>query len=259
MEFTCPYRMKKIDGTHGYYLKPLTSGDEDLFDRLLKKGNAGDKTIYQGVFKLQERPRSYNQIKTARLLTAIIFQSQNERKGTKDELDDLYEDLIDAYADKVPSKFRPGQLRSVRMRAADILSAAHFIEGLMICLSETCDLPLGPQTEVRGLLTEWIAWRGGLNEDPLDQNVSEAFWREKHPYSEASGLGGQIARAHIVSRGADKADIEEPWNWIALTPSEHRLQHEAGWGAFLDKFPHLRGRYERARLKAKKLGIEVAE
>jgi hypothetical protein len=87
--------------------------------------------------------------------------------------------------------------------------------------------------------------------------VSEELWREKHPYSEASGQGGNIVRAHIVSRGADHPDIEKSWNWLALLDEEHKFQHQKGWDEFLSVYPHLRGRVERARRLAGKAEIGI--
>jgi hypothetical protein len=46
------------------------------------------------------------------------------------------------------------------------------------------------------------------------------------------------------------------WNWIALTPEEHADQHQRGWDGFLQIYPHLCGRVERARRLAGKLELE---
>jgi hypothetical protein len=109
----------------------------------------------------------------------------------------------------------------------------------------------------------WEEWRGTLENDPVDYEdlactrlLTEAEWRKKHLVSEASGQGGQIVRAHIVSRGADTADIEKAWNWIALLWDEHEQQPRIGWDTFLLIYPHLRGRVDRARKLAGKLGFE---
>jgi hypothetical protein len=116
---------------------------------------------------------------------------------------------------------------------------------------------------VQSVLQEWEAWRGGLEKDHTDyadmegtQMLSEKEWRKTHIYSEASGRGGIIQRAHIVSRGSDAADIEASWNWLALLPEEHEQQHRIGWEGFLQIYPHLRGRVERARKLAGKLELE---
>lgn len=256
MTFESPVLMKR--GAGFYYLKPVNPGDCALFDEMLGKGKAGERTVFQGSFGLEEHTRTYDQLKTAWKLISIIFESIEGRRGSTQELYGLYLDLLNEYAVKVVCKLR-GDVRPVHLNKDDpecsISTAAHFIEGLMIHLSQFCDLPMGPQTQVRGLLTTWLAWRGGLEDDPLDADMSEADWRLRHVFSEASGLGGLIQRAHIVSRGTDEKDIEEPWNWMALTVDEHRLQHSAGWEAFIAKYPHLTGRVERARRKAHKLGL----
>jgi hypothetical protein len=126
-------------------------------------------------------------------------------------------------------------------------------------LATECDLSYKTQTTVQEVLQEWEEWRGGLETDFSDyadreqtKMITEEQWRNKHVYSEASGRGGPIVRAHIVSRGSDAADIEASWNWIALTPEEHAAQHQSGWNDFLSVYPHLRGRVARARKLAGK-------
>jgi len=46
------------------------------------------------------------------------------------------------------------------------------------------------------------------------------------------------------------------WNWIALLPEEHEQQHRQGWDKFLQIYPHLQGRVNRARSLARKLELE---
>jgi hypothetical protein len=119
------------------------------------------------------------------------------------------------------------------------------------------------QTTVQDVLQEWENWRGGMEKDHTDyaddeqtEMLTEIEWRRKHAYSDASGRGGTIVRAHIVSRGADAADIEASWNWMALLPEEHEQQHRLGWAGFLSIYPHLMGRVERARNLAGKLELD---
>lgn len=256
MKFETTLRMKR--GPDYFKIKPVDDSDVALFESMMGKRKEGDSSPILATFELPERTRTFDQLKTIWKLVSIIFVSMEGRKGTAEELYSLYLDLLEVYAEKVPNRLH-GTLRPVHVSKDDpactIATAAHFIEGLMIHLSEFCSLPMDAQTEVRGLFTTWAAWRGGLEEDPLDDDIDENLWRLRHPFSEASGKGGTIQRAHIVSRGSDQADIETPWNWIALTVDEHRLQHDAGWEAFAAKYPHLQGRINRARIKAHKLGL----
>jgi hypothetical protein len=126
-----------------------------------------------------------------------------------------------------------------------------------------CSLDHDTQSQVIDVLQEWEEWRGSIEIDPMDYSdhectrlLTEEEWREKHQVSEASGRGGDIVRAHIVSRGADAADIEKAWNWTALLHEEHLEQHRLGWDQFLQIYPHLRGRVGRARKLAGKLDLE---
>jgi hypothetical protein len=43
---------------------------------------------------------------------------------------------------------------------------------------------------------------------------------------------------------------------MALLPEEHEQQHRLGWDGFLQIYPHLRGRVDRARRLAGKLELE---
>lgn len=260
MTFTSPIHLKK-GGPDWYKIRPIDPKDCALYEKMLGKAKKGDETVYTAELTLPERARSYDQLKAAWALIGAIFQSdsENNRKGTKEELYGLYLALLEEYAMRTPC-ILTGKLRAIHVSIDDpdctVGTTAYFIEGLMLHLSTLCQIQTELQTEVRGLMTQWIAWRGGLEEDPLDVGSDEETWRKRHQCSEASGNPGPIVRAHIVSRGSDAADIEEPWNWIALTDEEHQLQHAAGWEAFLSKWPHLQGRIDRARRKAGKLGID---
>lgn len=256
MKFTTVLRIKKKYDHYG--IQPTDPGDNILFKKLMDKRRAGDETAIIASFDLPERDRTYDQLKTVWALVGIIFESTEGRKGMAEELYALYLDLLEIYAEKVPNRFN-NALRPVHVSredpACDVSSVAYFIEGLMLHLSQECKLPIDAQTEVRGLLTVWSAWRGRLENDPLDECRDLETWRRRHPYSEASGKSGAIERAHIVSRGADAVDIEEPWNWIALTHDEHiGIQHALGWEELLNRFPHLAGRVGRARNQAHKMG-----
>ena len=184
------------------------------------------------------------------------------RVPTEEEKYGLYLDLLELYADKIPNKLT-GTLRPVHISESNSAEGARFIDALLGHLASMCNLDYNAQTEVIDILYEWEAWRGALELDPADYSdldcttqVTYEQWKEKRLYSEASGRGGAIVRAHIVSRGSDKADIEQSWNWVALLPEEHELQHRVGWDRFLQMYPHLRGRVERARRLAGTLELE---
>jgi hypothetical protein len=250
-------------------LKHTCKADYDLAVNLFNKKTEwerrnGREFYLQARLGLRYQKRTYKQNSTVWELVTVIFQSMsdNRRKPTEEEKYDLYYDLLEVYADKTPNRLTGG-LRPVHISESNSVEGARFIDGLLAHLATACELDYHAQSEVQDILQQWEAWRGGLADDPLDyadigctRPLTEKEWREKHPYSEASGRGGAIVRAHIVSRGSDAADIGESWNWMALLWEEHEKQHEIGWGAFLQIYPHLRGRAERARRLAGRLDLK---
>jgi hypothetical protein len=243
-------------------LKEVNKSGKDLIDRIFaKKKNWEERNkrefYLQVELDLHYQKRTFRQNSSVWVLVQAIFESMEGRLPDEDEKYGLYLDLLERYADKTPSRF--GGLRPIHISESNSLEGARFIDGLLYHLAKWCDLNIDTQATVADVLCQWQEWRGGLEIDPVDysdlactQPLTEAHWKEKHPVSEASGKGGEIERAHIVSRGADAQDIEKSWNWVALLHDEHMSQHSIGWDEFLQIYPHLRGRIERARRLAGK-------
>jgi hypothetical protein len=248
-------------------LKATCKKDNDLvlnfFRAKQEREERNQKEFFvQVVFDLPHRRRTFKQNAAVWKLVTAIFESMEGRLPDEEEKYNMYLDLLEVYADRVPNKINGGT-RPVHISESNSVEGARFIDGLLYHLATECNLSYGVQTTVQEVLEEWEAWRGRLETDYADYADREQTkmltgeeWREKHVYSEASGRGGPIEMAHIVSRGADAADIEMSWNRIALTPEEHAEQHRRGWDEFLRIYPHLRGRVERARRLAGKLEIE---
>lgn len=114
----------------------------------------------------------------------------------------------------------------------------------MCHLAQYCDLNTTAQTEVRELLFEWEEWRGTLTDQV--QNCTMEEYRERHPYSEASGKGGSLHLHHIVTKGSCEKLRNVTANWLMLTPQEHENLHQYGYTWFLKTYPHLKGKIERA-------------
>lgn len=202
----------------------------------------------------QFQHRSYKQLNSVWKLITVIFESMEQRKPTESERYDLYLDLLEEYADKTPSRFKKDTLRPVHISESNTVEAARFIDGLLYHLATQCELNYDLQADVRKVLYEWEIWRGKQEHDfKDDMTVSEC--RERAVYSEASGLGGSVDCHHIVSRGAAPQFADCAWNVLALTREEHEFFHAHGWNAFFEKYPHLRGKVERAFEKAGHLPI----
>ena len=69
-----------------------------------------------------------------------------------------------------------------------------------------------------------------------------------HPWCEAYRTAGVAVTAgaphHIATRGAH-GECNEPWNLVSLAPANHQMVHQ-GEARFLETFPTLRSRFERA-------------
>jgi hypothetical protein len=247
-------------------LKEVNPNGGMLIDRLFARKEEFEKRnnkeyYLQAELELRYQKRTFKQNSAVWALITAIFQSMENRPPDEEEKQGLYLDLLEEYADKVANRF--GGLRPVHISESNSAEGARFIDGLLYHLATMCNLDMDTQATVMDVMQEWEEWRGSLEKDPADYEdlectllLTEAGWRKKHLVSEASGQGGNIVRAHIVSRGADAPDIEKAWNWIALLWEEHEHQHRIGWDDFLQIYPHLRGRVGRARKLAGKPGLE---
>lgn len=196
--------------------------------------------------------RSYKQNNSVWKLVTVIFQSdsENNRLPTDEEKYELYLDLLELYADKVPNRFT-GELRSIHISESNTIAGAHFIEGLLYHLATKCNLTMDLESNVRNVLYEWEIQRYKTVNDINDFRTIEDL--DKYvKFSEASGRGGVLHKHHIVSRGACPAAKEKAWNIMVLTPDEHNFFHQQckNWDDFLEVYPHLRGKVENAQRKA---------
>lgn len=194
--------------------------------------------------------RSFKQLAAIWILIEIIFESENRRKPTQEEKYELYLDLLYLYADKVPCRYN-NELRSIHVSEANTVAAAHFIEGLLFHLCQLCQLNQDQESTVRSVLYDWETWRGTLDHDINDdRNVNDL--KEYVKFSEASGRPNPEYH-HIISRGSCPAAIDKAWNIVALTHDEHMYFHNKGWDAFLERYPHLKGKFNKARERCNKL------
>jgi len=252
---------------HGYtVLKELNPAGRELINRIFKKKKEMEEKnnheyFLHIVLDLRYQARTFKQNNSVWALVTAIFESMEGRLPDEEEKYCLYLDLLEAYADKVPSRF--GGLRPLHISEANSVEGARFIDGLIHHLSTNCEFNTYDYVSVADALERFYEWRGGLEIDPLDyadvectRLLTEKEWREKNKLSAASGKGGDVELAHIVSRGSDAADIGKAWNWVALTHNEHMECHRIGWDKFLNAYPHLRGRVNRARRLAHKIDLD---
>ncbi|MDR0474224.1 MAG: hypothetical protein LBH43_11205 [Treponema sp.] len=254
----------KLKGNELYVvLKETNKAGADLFRRIFKKKKEMEDRNKKEFFlwvelDLRYQHRTYKQNNTVWTLITAIFMSMEGRLPDEEEKYNLYLDLLEQYADRVPNRF--GGLRPVHISESNSLEGARFIDGLLYCITTMCDLDMNTQTSVIDVMQEWLEWRGKLECDPIDyadiectRLITESEWREKHRVSEASGHGGDIVLHHIVTRGSNKAAENKAWNWLALTNDEHMMIHNRGDDYFLSIYSHLKGKFERANKLAAEL------
>ena len=255
--------MKCTGYFHGIFFKDQivlrVSDKRDLIplQRLFKSKHereerSGREILLQVTLDAPFQKRSIKELNTAWKLIGIIFESEFGRRGCESELYQMYEDLLPEYAEKTPCLLFPDRLRPVRLSEANTVQAATFIDGLIYHLCTLCNLKQDLQADVRSVIYEFEEWRGKQKED-FTATMTESKWRERAVYSEASGIGTDIDLHHMMGKGAHEILRNDPENWIALNRVEHEEFHNEGEENFLQKYPHLKGRFEHIHKKAASL------
>jgi hypothetical protein len=246
-------------------LKEVDRNGKILIDRLFAKKKEfeerNNKEYYLWTeIDLRYQKRTFKQNSSVWKLIECIWFSMEKDPPAEEEKYALYLDLLEAYADKTKNRIT-GELRPIHISESNSLEGAHFIDNLLYHLATMCNLDYGTQSQVIDVLQEWEEWRGSLETDPMDYSdtectrlLTEAEWREKHRVSEASGKGGAIRLHHIITRGSRPDLANKAWNFLALLDEEHSFIHAKGDDCFLSIYPHLKGKFERAkRLAAKEI------
>lgn len=230
-------------------LKPKNKRDIEICQRLFNSKTEREQRRQQEIFidvslDIPFQKRSIKQSNLAFKLVDIIFVSMENRKPCESERLSLYYELLEVYADREPCRLRDGT-KPVHLSQANTVQVANFIDNLIGYVAELTKLPLDQQTEAFEVIKEWEMWRG---QQPVDftAKMTESEWRERAKYSEASGLRTNLDLHHILTKGAHENLRNNPENWMCLTREEHQLFHDKGEKTFIQNFPHLEGRIQKA-------------
>ena len=250
--------LKKTPNGRGFYLIPATQTDLELLTCFTAEVENSYLTV---TVKNNKSDKTYKQLKTALALIAVLFESIYGKKPSETERQEFHNELLELYSDKKQSLLNPDKLVPVTFREMSNSQMSRFISCLITEIVESCDLSLDEQVHVEEVFKEWESFLGEQETDwnDYDENgnlLSMEEWKKNHTVSFASGKGGQLDVAHIVTRGSDEKDIEHCWNVMMLTREEHLKQHEIGWANFCEIYPHLKGRVNRAKKMAGRPSVE---
>lgn len=241
---------------------PATASDKTLLDSYVSETEGKYVSVD---LKSSGNKKTFDQVKTAWALIDVLFQSIWFKRPTESQRKQFYQEILSDYsqtgnADKIPSLLHKGTSVTIGMSDMDKKQLSKFIQYLISLIAESCDLEEAEQMAVVDIFKDWQEYKSSLEVDPEDCDEAGNFltidkWRAAHTVSFASGIGGDLDLAHIVSKGADEVHRDCCWNTMMLTHEEHMMQHRVGWNKFLEIYPHLRGRVERARRLAGKLAL----
>lgn len=256
--------MPKITGFfHGCFqngyviLKATKDNDNELLTKIFnskkqRENRSGSEILLNVTLDAPFQKRSIKENNLAWVLISIIFESMEGRKGTSEELHCLYSDLLEEYAMRRPSRLNPNILKPIDLKEADTVQAAYFIDGLFFHLTQVSDLTLDQQQDAVSQLRLWQQWRGEQPQD-FTSIMTEEQWRQRAKYSEVSGLTQNLDLHHIITRGSHPEFANYPENWICLTREEHQEFHDIGEAKFIQKYPHIAGRIQKAHEKLNEL------
>lgn len=234
---------------NGWLLLPATMSDKIELSNFCKE--AGEKYI-NVTAEVTGSLKTYDQCKTVFALIALIFEVTEGYKPTQTETRHLYEDFLDLYADRRPSILNPQKTVPIPLSEMDAGQAAKFINALINHIVEFCDLDKTQQITVQELFEQILIHRteealDAVDKDEYGQWLSIEEFKQKNPYSFATGKVCDLDVAHIIARGANPGIEDCCWNVMILTREEHQWSHTVTEEKFLQAYPHLTPRFERAK------------
>jgi hypothetical protein len=228
-----------------------------FMEKMSREKKTGKDYLISAEFEIHYQRRTMAQNNLLRALERIMAFEQD---GTEETYQEYHEGLVEKYC---PPKDRknPVTLRSQRKRTSELntVEMAQVIGGAFFELATMgVEITTG---NIANYWIEWYNWRGKQSADPFTEKARTIDqYRKDVPVCEAC-LKGLVTRdeygkdryagqiAHIVSRGSGGSD--EIWNLMHLCTDCHlHLQHQNGWLAIINRFPHIAWRVATAQIKS---------
>lgn len=201
------------------------------------------------------KKRSITQLNTLKALEAFLYWSMEGDYPLKSELLwAIHEGIIEE------ADIRDQETGARIRTSSPVCTTAHMNRFIEIALNHLAEAQIGDDLKcllfsdqpLSVLFTNWIRQR--MIETDIDDIKSWAEYKSRFQFCEATFVyADDLVQAHIVSRGANAAAIDKPWNWLRIRNSIHQRQHQYGWDELIREYPHLKPKIDRAREKAGEL------
>lgn len=232
-----------------YLFMPASVADKSLIDTFCE---GYPKTYVTVEVHGSRGNKTYDQVKTVFALCSLLYQVNYGKKPNDEQRRQMYESLLWDFADKEPDIRHPERLVPIHLSRMSVTQASRFINDIFNLIIENCDLDDIQMTQVKELFETFKEHSSHGRYNPCDFNKDGQLytveeWCKVNNVSMASGVGGDLEIAHIISKGAREDLRDCVWNFLRLTHEEHiGIQHQKGWQAFLEMFPHLKPRVKKA-------------
>jgi hypothetical protein len=225
-----------VDGRPGLRLDPM---EWPVTDPIIKRAAAKHQRIRVTIDLESGRASNLAMNRLYFRLLGILYEAINGERPTQEEKEAFHEDFKAAHGLRRPSKLVPGELVPIGLSERDYTAAHHLIEEAFQEIGQM-SMAKADQGITRELWFDY--WQAG---GPA--YLDETDFRARATLCAACGRGGAIELCHMTSRGASPDREDDPGNWIPLCHDHHMEQHRVGVKSFLDRYPHLKNRWNKAR------------
>lgn len=223
-----------------------------LIDKKAKEAKKDKAYKFRLTIEYATKKRTLSQNK---LYWALVTILSFEAYGSFGHEEETHEELLRLYAPRVDGALT-GMQQPKRSRHMDTVEFSQLVERVFMELSSR-GVEMEGAESIGSYWSEWQSWRAKQGIDPLSETYRDIEdYKRKVPFCEAcmtylwitdqTGTDIYVGHmAHIVSKGAGGRD--DMVNRVGLCGDCHiRMQHQKGWWALIDQFPHIRWRIEKA-------------